>query len=141
VQAAKTFVRDLCLSPLTPKQLERLAKLYRPPLFPGTKRGKRRAVDNAERPTLPRLLLVQLHREVWNDREQSVHDAGLPVAKKRRKHPRSYEQDSFIYSGRCPFQEGDAVIRVMNEGGGHRLVTTSANALQSLYKGGRARSR
>ena len=129
VRAARQFVKDYCLHELTPTLLKRLAKLYRPPLIPGGKRGKRRAANTASRPTLPRLLLAQLRLQDWSDRDQSLHDAALPVAKKRREHPRSFELDSFRHSGKCQYQRGDVVIQVTDEGGGSVLVTPPGNVL------------
>ena len=75
VRAARKFVRDHCLHELTPTVLKRLAKLYRPPFVPGGKRGKKAPKETFRRPTLPRLLLVQLHLENWSERDQALHDA------------------------------------------------------------------
>lgn len=129
VRAAKQFVRDNCLLALTPSVLNQLAKLYRPPHVPGENKGKRVTKDTSRRPTLPRLLLAQLHREVWPDRDQTLHDRALPVAKKRRKHPRSFELDSFRYTGKCPFKRGDVVIQVTDEAADSVLVDSPGNVL------------
>ena len=131
VRAARQFVREHCLHELTPEVLKRLGKLYRPPLIPGAKRGKTAAKPTSRRPTLPRLLLAQLHLDDWSEREQSLHDAGLPVARKRRKHPRTFEQDSFIITGKCAHQRGDVVIQVTDEGGGNVLVAPPGNVLHT----------
>jgi len=73
--------------------------------------------------------LAQLRLQDWSDRDQSLHDAALPVAKKRREHPRSFELDSFRHSGKCQYQRGDVVIQVTDEGGGSVLVTPPGNVL------------
>ena len=129
VNAARTFVKDYCLYELTPTVLKRLATLYRPPLVPGGRRGKKATTPTSRRPTLPRLLLVQLTLGDWSGRDQALHDAALPVAKKRRHHPRSYELESFRWSGKCPYQRGDVVIQVTDECGGSFLVTPPGNVL------------
>lgn len=129
VRAAKQFVQDHCLHALTPTVLKGLAKLYRPPLIPGSKRGKKTAKDIFSRPTLPRLLLAQLHLETLSEPDQAIHDAGLVVAKKRREHPRSFELDSFRHTGICHYRRRDVVIQVINEGGGSVLVTPPGEVL------------
>jgi hypothetical protein len=129
VRAALQFVQDHCLHELTPAVLKRLTKIYRPPRVPGGKRGKRTAKPSFRRPTLPRLMLAQLHLGDWSERDQAIHDAALVVAKKRREHPRSFELESFRQTGKCPYQRGDVVIQVTDEGGGSVLVTPPGNVL------------
>jgi len=134
VRAARRFVGDHCLHELTPTVLERLATLYRPPRFPGGKRRKRRKAVTSERPSLPRLLLAQLHLEDWSERDQSIHDAALVVAKKRRQHPRGFALESFRWPGKCTFQRGDVVVQVTDEGEGRILVTPPGNVLHFLSR-------
>jgi hypothetical protein len=129
VQAARTFVEDHCLHELTPEVLNHLSKLYRPPLIPGGKSKQRLAPHSAKHPTLPRLHLAQLRRMEWNDRDQALHDAGLVVARRRRKHPRTFELTSFRVAGQCRYQKGDVVIQVTDEGAGKVLVSPPANVL------------
>lgn len=127
VRAARQFVQDHCLHELTPTVLKRLAKLYRPPQVPGGTRGRKEARQTSRRPTLPRLLLAQLHLEHWSERDQAMHDAALVVARKRREHPRSFELESFRYTGKCPYHRDDVVIQVTDEGDGSVLVTPPGN--------------
>jgi len=129
VQAARKFVQRHCLHELTPNVLKQLAKIYRPPRVPGGKRRKRQQVETAHRPSIPRVLLAQLHLEEWSERDQSLHDAAEVVAAKRRKHARGFELDSFRQTGRCPFQRGDVVIQVTDEGRGRVLATAPGNVL------------
>lgn len=131
VQAAKQFVHEHCLRELTPTLLKQLAKLYRPPVIPGGKGGKKVAKPTSRRPTLPRLLLAQLDVDYWSEREQSLYDTGLPKARKRRKHPRTFQLDSFINTGKCAYQPGDVVIQVTDEGGGRVLVSPPGNVLHT----------
>jgi hypothetical protein len=129
VRSARQFVRELCLHELTPAVLKHLAKLYRPPHVPG---GQPRKLNNKEvsiRPALPRLLLGQLRLVDWSEREQAFHDTALAVAKRRREHPRSFELDSFRYSGKCAYRRGDVVVQVTDEGKDGVLVSPPGNVL------------
>jgi hypothetical protein len=129
VRVAREFVHDLCLHELTPTVLQRLVKLYRPPLVPGLRRGQKTPAEKSAQPALPRVLLVQLKHVDWTERDQVEHDAGLLVAKKQRRNLRTHELDSFCWSGKCPYQPGDVVIQVTNEGGGKMLVSPPGNVL------------
>lgn len=129
VQAARQFVGDLCLHELTPGVLKRLAKLYHPPLIPGGKRGKKPVKEPSGRPVLPRLLLAQLYVEEWSEDELVLHDQALPVAERRRKHPRSFDLDTFVVAGGSPYRRGDVVIQVTDEGAGAVLVAPPGNIL------------
>ncbi len=140
VQAARKFVQRHCLHELTPNVLKRLAKVYRPPRIPGGKQATRQQVETADRPSIPRVLLAQLHLEEWSERDQALHDVAEVVATKRRKHPRSFELESFRQTGRCPFQRGDVVIQVTNEGHGRVLATPPGNVLHVRTRRDRNRS-
>ncbi len=129
VRAARKFVEHHCLHQLTPRVLQHLAKLYRPPRIPGGKPGRHRQAMTSKRPTLPRVLLAQLHLEDWSDRDQALHDDAMVVAKKRRQHPRSFDLDSFRQTGKCPYQRGDVVIQVTNQGTNGTFVIPPGNVL------------
>ena len=132
VRAAREFVRENCLHELTPTVLKRLGKLYKPPIFPGGKPGKKKRPKTSKgptRPDLPPLLLAQVKLIDWTESDQRLHDAGLGTAKKRRKHPRSFELESFIWTGKCDCKRDDVVIQVTNEGKGKILVTPPGNVL------------
>jgi len=129
VQAARKFVSDHCLHELTPEVLKQLSKLYHPPLIPGGEQGKLHQAISSKRPSLPRLLLAQLHYEDWSKRDQSLHDVAMRVAKRCRAHPRSFELESFRQTGKCNYQCGDVVIQVMDEGGGSALVSPPGTVL------------
>ena len=129
VLAARQFVSDLCLHELTPKVLRQLARLYRPPLIPGGKSGKKPVQAPGGRPVLPRLLLAQQYIEEWSEDEQAFHDSAIAVAKKRRVHPRNFELDSFLYSGANPYRRGDVVVQVTDEGDGNLFVEAPGNVL------------
>lgn len=129
VRAAQQFVQQKCLHELTPAVPKRLAKLYRPPLLPGGKPGKPRQVMTSKNPSIPRLFLAQLHLENWSERDQALHDAAMIVAKHRREHPRSFELEGFRQTGKCPYQRGDVVIQVTDEGSSGVLVTPPGNVL------------
>jgi len=94
------------------------------------KPGKRREAMTSKRPTLPRVLLAQLRLEDWSQSEHVFHDAGMLVVKRRSKHRRAFELDSFRYSGRCPFRRDDVIVQVTDEGNSGVLVTPPGNVLE-----------
>jgi hypothetical protein len=129
VNAARKFVNELCLDELTPEFLEQLNRLYHPPQFPGGGRAKGKMEGTSNRPGLPRLLLAQLKRVNWSERENELYEAGLSQAKKLRKHPRSWIVDDFSYYGKCPFQLGNSVLLVTDEGDGNVFVTNPGKVI------------
>jgi len=139
VRDARQFVHGLCAHELSPILLQRLAKLYRPPIVPGGKAGRKAGMETSRRPTLPRLFLVQLKVTDWSDRDQVLHDAAMGEAKKRRKHPRTHELDSFRWTGACPYKRGDVIIQVTKDGGGKVLVAPPGNVLNIRTRQGRNR--
>jgi hypothetical protein len=137
VRAARKFVQEHCLHELTPKVLQGLARIYRPPRLPGRPREKALSRRPSADRALPPLFLAQLHLEDWSERDQILHEAGLTVAHRRRVHPRSFELESFRCSGRCPYRRGDVVIQVTDEGAGRVLVTPPGNVLHVRTRMGR----
>jgi hypothetical protein len=129
VRAARKFIQENSLHELTPTVLRRLAKLYRPPRIAGGKKGRRQKPVISSGPVLPRLLIAQLHLGDWSERDQSLHDEAMVVAKKRQKHPRTFELDSFRVAGKCRYQRGDLVIQVTDEGAGKVMVAPPGNVL------------
>lgn len=129
VRSARDFVHKHCLHELTPGVLKELAKLYRPPIVPGIKLGAKVGRQSSRHPILPRLLMAQLYLGDWTEREELLHKHGLPLARKRRVHPRTFLLDSFINTGRCPYQRGDVVIQVTDLGGGKVLMAPPGNVL------------
>lgn len=126
VLAARNFVEDHCLHELTPMLLDRLAKLYRPPKFKGNKPGP----GTSNEPSLPPVFLAQLALVEWSEQEQALHDRDLATAKKRRKHGRGYELQSFRVRGKCIYQIGDVVIQVTEEWGPNgALVSPPGNVV------------
>jgi hypothetical protein len=125
--SARKYVRSLCLHELTPTLIARLIKLYRPPHVPGGKRHKAAVDMTANRAALPRLFLVQLVPLQFTDRDQVLHATALKIAKKRRKKPRSYELESFRWSGRFRFKTDDVIIQITDEGTGSPKATPPGN--------------
>lgn len=134
VRDARKFVHDQSLHELTPAVLKRLVRIYRPPLVPGGKRGKKVVRPSFRRPALPRVLLAQLRLVDWSESDQAIHDDALVVAKKRRMHSRNFELESFRITGKCRHQKGDVVIQVTDEGGGSVLVSPPGNVLHVRTK-------
>jgi formylmethanofuran dehydrogenase subunit D len=124
VQAAREFVHGLCLRELTPTVLKKLSAMYRPPFVLGGN-GKRKKTE----PEIPRVMLAQLKLITWSVKDYEIHDAGMEVAKIRRKHQRSYEIDSFRHAGVCNYRKDDVVIQVTDEGDKKVFVSPPGNVL------------
>lgn len=137
VSAARTFVSDHCLQEQSPELLKQLGKLYRPPRIPGGDRTPHGIVETSKRPTLSRTFLAQLIRVNLSDYERDLREKGISVAKQRRQHPRKWKLDDFCITGMCPYERGDVVIQVVDEGGGRLLVDPPANVLH--VRSGRSR--
>jgi len=118
VSAAKEFVSELCLQPMTPKQLEGLQALYRPPKFGGHKPPIGRKRTRRVRPALERVHVVQLVREDYDADEESVADAGRLSARKQQRHPRAWDLDEFEWYGKTAFARGETVVQIVKEDGG-----------------------
>lgn len=129
VKSARRFIERHCAHELGPKSLERLTKLYRPPRAPKGVRGIGRIKRSSSSPILPKVFVAQMKLEDWSERDQALHDAALTVAKKRRKHPRTFEIDSFRCTGGCKYSRGDVVVQVTDEGFGRVLVTPPGTVL------------
>ncbi len=131
VASARQFVRGLCLNQLTPKQVAKLKKIYRPPHFPGGGgRGRRKLKKpSVALPILPTLKLAQLELVDWTAQEQDVHEAGIKIAKKRRQRKRDYIIDSFPVNGKCQYEVRDKLIQITDEGKNGTYVTPPGNVL------------
>jgi hypothetical protein len=129
VGAARQFVEQQCVHEMTPTILKGLKKLWHPPDFPAGVQGKRQQAMTSKRPALPPLRLAQLYLEDYSKQEQALHDAAMPIAKRRQEHPRNFELDSFLHFGKCPYQRKDVVIQVTDEGSDGIWVTPPGNVL------------
>jgi hypothetical protein len=130
VVAAREFVSDLCLHKLTYKQLIDLSEKYEPPKMHSKNRAKAAPSRNSELTlSLPPPFLAQIVRDKWSEEEQSLHDKGMVTARKRQRNFRRFELDSFSVLGKCPYQDGDPIIQVTDEGNGQLLVSPPGNVL------------
>jgi hypothetical protein len=126
VRSARQFVRELCLNEMTPETLDELQKKYRPPRF----NGKKNSSQRIKHLKLPRLMLVQTYREDLPKGSETAEADGLRVAKTKQKYER-YEIDKFWWPGKCPFQTGDKVVEVHDEGRGKLLVSPPGNVVHT----------
>lgn len=126
VQAARKFVEQLCFNELGPGQLRNLMKIYRPPQVNGTAKRTSRQASAASG---PRVFVVQLVRGPRDEEEQALYEIGAPVARKTRKHPRTWISDEFPLRGACRLQVGDKIVQVVKEDDGRRMVEEAATVL------------
>jgi hypothetical protein len=127
VRSARRFVRDICLDELSPGRLDQLQRIYRPPRIPGGKIGMR--TPTKRRSKLPRLFLAQLTMKTLPEGSETSNEQGMRIAKARRKHGRSYALDDYFREGKCIVQEGDKVVQILEDDGGHCLVDAPADVL------------
>jgi hypothetical protein len=129
VSSAKRFVLDLCLTPLGPEAVARLQKMYRPPRFTGARRARRAGAGTAAPIGLPALRVAQLTMEDPPLGSEAFRESGQAAARRRLERPRLHRVGFFWWSGKCPFQTGDVVVQVLDEGGGRRMVSPAGNVL------------
>jgi hypothetical protein len=136
VANARKFVQSHCLRQLTPNVTKRLARIYNPPDIPGGGGRKKRTKLGARSKNLtgPLVRLVQLTRQEWSDADQAAHDRAAKIARKKRNHPKTYELDSFRWSGKCPVARNEIVIQVTDEGPGRIYVTPPGNVLHTAAR-------
>jgi hypothetical protein len=138
VASAKEFVQDLCLNRITPAVLQRLRKIYQPPIVPSG--GPRVPSTKTNlRPFIPRILLARIRLENWSEKDEALHKRAIIVAKKRRKHPRTYILDEFRRRGACPYRKDDIVIQVTEHAGGRDLVSPPGTVLHIQADTGKGR--
>lgn len=134
VAAAKDFVNGLCIHELTPALLDRLAKLYRPPLFPKGETATKRKPRAPIAPSLDRVFLAQLELEKWSEHDEATHRRGLTAAKTRRMHTRNFQLESFRVPGKCIYRRRDVVIQVTEEGAKGAFVSPPGNVVHVLTR-------
>lgn len=117
VGAVRRFVQDLCLDLLGPKELKRLAKIYRPPKVPG---GKERPT-RAPRRKLPELRVAVTRPFDHPEEVLRAAEAGETVASQRADGGKAFEIDWFSWSGESHFQIGQFVIQVYRNGQGRSV--------------------
>jgi hypothetical protein len=127
VSDARDFVKEYCLHELGPETLKGLAAIYQPPKGGG--RGPGPKDPSSVHPTLPRLLTASLTLVDMSEQDLKLEAKAKGVAKKRRKHPRSWQMDNFRYIGKCPFAEGDKVIQITDEGHDRIMVAPPADVI------------
>jgi hypothetical protein len=123
VAAAREFVRDHCIQPLTMEWLDKLAKIYKPPKFiPGAGAGRKGSTKYA----IPRVYVEEFTDDELPLGSKRVHESGRRVAKERAKNPKSL--DSFWYTRDSPYRRGDVVVEVHSRGS-RRLMCPPATII------------
>jgi hypothetical protein len=125
VSAVRKFVRDLCVQELGPAELERLAKLYRPPHVAG-KRLLEPPITKS-----PPVFLAQLVREDPPTESDKASNAGQKIALSLQKKPKKHTVEWIWMPDECPYQPGDIVVKVMDEGKGKEMVSAPGTFLNA----------
>jgi hypothetical protein len=130
VKAVRALIERHCLQPLGPEELDRLQSMYRPPhLPPESRRVGPRARRRGTAPTLRPLRLVQLWHHDPPEGSEAAAKAGRAAARREMTRPRAHDLDEFHWDWACPFQRGDVVVQIVNEGGGRRMVSPPGNVI------------
>ncbi len=124
VAAARRFVRDHCLRPVTAEYARQMKRYYKPPKFGGRKQGSKRPV-----PAVPPLRVVRLRPVEFTEREDKLNESGRESAQRKRKHPRSSKVDYFRWAGRCPFKKHELVLQITAERPGRVWVSPPGNVI------------
>lgn len=131
VKAARAYVRSLCLHELGPEELNRLARLYKPPRMKGGRKKRRRKAAPALRPDLPTLRIAQLVLKDPPAGSENAQKVGEKVARTKRKKRGTHILEDIHWSGNCPFHIGDTIVQVVDEGAGEKLVCPPANVIHT----------
>jgi len=128
ISDARTFIRSLWLNELSPGAIDRLVRIYRPPRMQGNMpQGRSNGRQVGDR--LPRLFVTQLILDDPPVGSEETEATGFRIARKRRKHGRTYVLQDFNWTGDSPFREGDKVIQVIDDGSGYRLIDAPGDVL------------
>jgi hypothetical protein len=134
IQAARSFVKNLCLEPLGPEELKRLQKLYRPPrLVPG--QSKRSGMKQRFS-----ILIVAPTRTVTvPEKLEKAFEAGRKEATKKRRYNNGFDIGEFYWPSPSPFREGRLVIQVHKNAHG-RAVSPPGHVVHTrAYRNGKKR--
>jgi hypothetical protein len=134
IQAARSFVKNLCLEPLGPAELKRLQKLYRPPRFvPGRRKTK------GEKQKYSTLRVTQIRHVTVPDKLKEAFVAGHKEATEKRRHNSGFTIEEFYWSDPSPFRDGQMVIQVYKNAHG-RTVSPPGHVIHTrAYRNGKQR--
>ena len=141
VKAARNYVRGLCLHELGQEELDRLAKLYKPPRIKGRrKKQRKKRVSTLTRPDLPTLRIAQLVEGYPPAGSENAQEAGEKVARAKRKKRQTHVLEDFFWPGNCPYQKGDTVVQVVKQENEQKLVSPPANVIHTkIWRRGQKR--
>jgi len=141
VRNARAFVRSLGGDLVGEAELKRLAKMWKPPRFPGA--------GNVSRRRTPKRMVAPLRSPLWvvklgpsdpDEKDEAIAEQGRTAAKAKKKN-RLSGLDEFMWTGSGAFQSGirsghlvlQAVVR-----GASKMVYPACRAIHlSRYKVGR----
>ncbi|MGA8613638.1 MAG: phospholipase D family protein [Xanthobacteraceae bacterium] len=136
IRASRNFVRSMCLVEVTPKTLDRLQKIYRPPKLGGS---NRRSLTRRITPELPPLRLMQVEVEDPPRESKQTEKIGMREARQKKRH-RDYICDYFWTDYNSPQRRGEKIVLVTEESANHFLVSPPAEIIH-LRRWGRDRHR
>jgi len=128
VRQARDFVAKLCVDRLSPSELERLQRSYRPPRINGTDASA--TVKKSQRGSRQQFHLSKLRLVEWPETEVAVEKAGRARARACREHGPKWEIQAYRHAGRIAVKPGDTVMQIIDEGRGRVFVVPPGKVLQ-----------
>src|SRR5262249_14172230 len=118
VASARQFVRDHCLHELGPEELDRLQKLYRPPVVPGGPNRRRTLPKRGPTIDLPRHFIAVLSNDAAPEGSEAFCESGQKAARRRMERPRRHTLNWFWIESRYSYRRGDHITQVYDPGSG-----------------------
>lgn len=131
VQAARRFIKDLCIHELGEEALKALDKIYRMLRIAGNKRQKRKSARDIVKAELPKLRIQQLDLGYPPEGSEETEAAGERAARRKRTKPRTHVLDEIWWSGNPPFAVGDTILQVVTEDNGRVYVAPAGNVIHT----------
>ena len=122
----REFVNEIAKEPVSAEHAKRLARIYKPPKFGGSK-GRKRA-ERHIRPSHVPLIVVNLVEEIWTAAEAKAANVARPAAK--RLVQRGNELDELTWSGARPFAMGDQILQVIGTSSGSIMIAPPGRVIQ-----------
>lgn len=114
VRQAKEFIKSLCISELGKKSLDRLAKIYRPPIFQSANKS---TVKKKRISKLPSFWVTKFEYVGEYDKESTQQImAGYKEAQRVRMHKSRHFIDVIEWNGKLNPEKGDSVLCVSDDG-------------------------
>jgi len=122
VTSARKFVQEHCLDELGPEELDRLQKLYRPPLASGGKKFKTEDGQYNRDEFSPHHTAFVTRGDPPKGSEAACEE-GEKEGKQSMEHPRSHDLEHFWLDSIVEYKKGDMITQIITENDGRKFVS------------------